>query len=334
MRRLFLPGWQMVGRDDELPHPGDYLAADLMGERVLVVRDRRGELRAFRNLCRHRPHALVAGRRGRLADPIACPVDGWLYDLDGGRRRPAADGPEGGLLPLALASRQGWLFIQLAADAAAPPPPELPTLGGGPMAAPGDPVEREIAADWKAVVDQLVNSCLAPRGERRTAGLTLAPQIAIEPGPGDIVWRARLRADLRKGGWTARRYHRLLGLAEAPGERSWLRLYRFPNLLVHAHPEAIELWQVLPLAAGRCRLSRHRYAAAADGAFAALGYLGGRLLAGWLDADLAAAQSMQAGFASAFYRAGDAAEETAASAAFHAWLRARLPMLEGRPPAG
>ena len=60
--RLFRPAWQVIGHEAEVRAGGDYLTGDLAGERALVVRDEKGVLRAFRNACRRRPHALVTAR--------------------------------------------------------------------------------------------------------------------------------------------------------------------------------------------------------------------------------------------------------------------------------
>ena len=81
--RLFRAAWQVVGHEAEVPAVGDYLTGDLGGDRALVVRDERGVLRAFRNACRRRPHALVSARVGRFAVAIACVPHGLEFGLDG-----------------------------------------------------------------------------------------------------------------------------------------------------------------------------------------------------------------------------------------------------------
>ena len=56
--RLFRPSWQLVGHEADIPEVGDYLTADLAGERGLVVRAAQSRILAFRNSCPRRPHAL------------------------------------------------------------------------------------------------------------------------------------------------------------------------------------------------------------------------------------------------------------------------------------
>jgi nitrite reductase/ring-hydroxylating ferredoxin subunit len=62
--------------------PGDYLALEIAGEPVLVIRGHGGELRALSNVCRHRLHPLVADGAGSLPR-LTCPYHRWTYRLDG-----------------------------------------------------------------------------------------------------------------------------------------------------------------------------------------------------------------------------------------------------------
>jgi phenylpropionate dioxygenase-like ring-hydroxylating dioxygenase large terminal subunit len=64
-----------------LREPGQYVAADIQGQSVFVVRGEDGALRAFYNVCKHRAHELVWGKgRTRV---ITCPYHAWSYKLDG-----------------------------------------------------------------------------------------------------------------------------------------------------------------------------------------------------------------------------------------------------------
>jgi hypothetical protein len=46
--RIFAACWVFVERADHLATPGGYLLASVAGESIIVLRDRAGELRAFR----------------------------------------------------------------------------------------------------------------------------------------------------------------------------------------------------------------------------------------------------------------------------------------------
>ncbi len=82
-RYVFLNHWQVVGHENDIPAPGDWLSFDLLGERAVVMRGQDGAVRAFHNLCRHRGARVVDGAAGHCRGSIVCPFHGWVYNLDG-----------------------------------------------------------------------------------------------------------------------------------------------------------------------------------------------------------------------------------------------------------
>ena len=78
---IFRREWLCVGREEQIPDPGDYLSLTLVGEPIVVLRDREGGLRALSNVCRHRYMQLVEGSGN--VDKLVCPYHGWTYQLDG-----------------------------------------------------------------------------------------------------------------------------------------------------------------------------------------------------------------------------------------------------------
>ncbi|HEY3687173.1 MAG TPA: aromatic ring-hydroxylating dioxygenase subunit alpha [Streptosporangiaceae bacterium] len=82
--RVFATSWVAVGTTDQVARPGQVILAEVGGRSVIVTRNRRGELRAFHNVCRHRATRLLSGVTdvGRTAK-IRCPYHSWTYDLDG-----------------------------------------------------------------------------------------------------------------------------------------------------------------------------------------------------------------------------------------------------------
>jgi len=81
--------WQFVGHEAMAPNPGDYLAEEIGGAPVVVVRNAEGGLAAFHNVCRHRAGALVGDGAGNCGEAFTCRYHGWRYTLDG-RLRAAA----------------------------------------------------------------------------------------------------------------------------------------------------------------------------------------------------------------------------------------------------
>ncbi len=82
--RIFYSMWFYVGRVSDVPNPGDYIVRRIGDESVIITRDKKGELQAFYNVCRHRGTRLCATEEGRFkARTIVCPYHGWAYGLDG-----------------------------------------------------------------------------------------------------------------------------------------------------------------------------------------------------------------------------------------------------------
>jgi phenylpropionate dioxygenase-like ring-hydroxylating dioxygenase large terminal subunit len=122
VERIFMKAWNFVGRADLMPNSGDYLATDVAGIPVLLVRDRAGTVRAFANSCRHRGTLLLAGEGNCRA--IVCPYHSWAFDLDGalvsaaGMEETAGfDKKDHALVPLRLESWADFLFVNFDAGA-------------------------------------------------------------------------------------------------------------------------------------------------------------------------------------------------------------------------
>jgi phenylpropionate dioxygenase-like ring-hydroxylating dioxygenase large terminal subunit len=157
--QLLRPAWQVLGHETELRAAGDFLSGEVAGERVLVVRAERGRLHAFRNACRRRPHALVSVRRGHLKSAIHCAAHSLTYSFDG---RLVEGSTPGDLAPLEL-RRAGRLLLVRAADArrAVPGSGADESLWEAFAAlVPRAVTERDVAADWKLVVEQWLEAPL------------------------------------------------------------------------------------------------------------------------------------------------------------------------------
>ncbi len=87
---IFKRSWLNVGRVEQLPRNGSYFTKELAVAKtsVIVVRDMKGEVRAFHNICRHRGNKLVWKDYPREETSgncrqFVCKYHGWRYELDG-----------------------------------------------------------------------------------------------------------------------------------------------------------------------------------------------------------------------------------------------------------
>jgi glycine betaine catabolism A len=179
---IFWREWLCVGRDEELPAPGDYRVVDVVGQSVLLVRNRQGHLRAFYNVCRHRGAQLcrtdgaaaigMAVQGGvTAARSIVCPYHQWAYDLDG--RLIAAphmsqvagfDKSSVHLYPVAVDSWGGFIFVNLTPSSAVSLVAQLGEIPSRTSRYPlsdlriGHTIRYEVAANWKSICENY-NEC-------------------------------------------------------------------------------------------------------------------------------------------------------------------------------
>lgn len=79
--RLFRSKWICVGRESQVPRPGDFFCIEMFGERLIVVRGGDEVVRALSPVCRHRGAVVVEG--DGQASAFRCPYHKWTYDLEG-----------------------------------------------------------------------------------------------------------------------------------------------------------------------------------------------------------------------------------------------------------
>ena len=165
--RILRPAWQYVGHSGQLVQPG-YFTTAAGRTPVVVTRDRKGALRAFVNVCRHRGHVVASGEGSR--ETLQCPYHAWTYGLDGRLRKaprseeePDFPQDELGLVPIAVDTWGPFVFANAGPD----PEPLAHALGSLPaqVAELGLEVdslvhhsrwEAEIAANWKIVSENFL----------------------------------------------------------------------------------------------------------------------------------------------------------------------------------
>ena len=178
--RVFAPHWAALGFASDVPETGDARPVDFLGQPLLLLRDREGQVRVFLNVCRHRGMVLVEEPK-RLRGMIRCPYHSWVYDLDGGLRatphvggpgRNVCEGIERGNLGLQEVASHVWhdvVFVNL--DGAAPPFEEANAAlieRWGDFEQPSHPggadsrFDLHVACNWKLAVENYCESYHLP----------------------------------------------------------------------------------------------------------------------------------------------------------------------------
>jgi len=120
--RMWSRVWQYACWSQDIPEPGDVSVYRNAGQSVLIVRQRDGSVKAFRNSCLHRGREICG--ENRSARVLRCPYHGFTWTLDGTLQTiPAAwdfdiERSEFALPEVRVDQWNGFVFINLDAEAA------------------------------------------------------------------------------------------------------------------------------------------------------------------------------------------------------------------------
>jgi len=78
---VFYKTRQFAGYLGDLQIPGDYITAEIIDQKIVVVRGKDQQLRAFYNVCMHIGHVLAEGAGNKSI--FTCPFHAWSYDTTG-----------------------------------------------------------------------------------------------------------------------------------------------------------------------------------------------------------------------------------------------------------
>jgi Rieske 2Fe-2S family protein len=173
--RIFEQAWFCAAHVSDFGERGAFRTVQVGRESILLVRNKRGEVRGFFNVCRHRGARVCLDESGVSPRSLQCPYHAWTYDLDGRlvaapnlARMPDIDRDEYGLRSVHVREWLGYVWVSLAAE---PEPFEhaveqeiLDRLGAmshldaydiGSLAV-GRRITYDVAANWKLIVENFM----------------------------------------------------------------------------------------------------------------------------------------------------------------------------------
>ncbi len=126
---IFTEEWLCVGRAERIPNAGDWFTVTIMGEPLIVVRDKDQQVRCLSAVCQHRAMQVCEGEGNGTT--FKCPYHHWNYALDGRllgapamERTDGFDKADWGLPQLRVEEWLGFVFVNFDPGAA----PLAPTL--------------------------------------------------------------------------------------------------------------------------------------------------------------------------------------------------------------
>jgi phenylpropionate dioxygenase-like ring-hydroxylating dioxygenase large terminal subunit len=82
LEKVFGRCWLFLTHESEIPKSGDFVTTFMGEDRVLVVRQADGSVKAFLNSCRHRGNQVCRAESGNLRS-FVCSYHGWTFGIDG-----------------------------------------------------------------------------------------------------------------------------------------------------------------------------------------------------------------------------------------------------------
>ncbi len=254
-KNVFARSWQCAASLDQLRHPGNFLAVDVLGTPVVLTRDTAGKLNAFYNICRHRAGVVARGFGNRKS--LQCAYHGWLYGLDGSlKNAPEMEGTldfmpaDFGLIPIKVDTWGPFVFVNLSSDA----PPLLEVLGKIPQETAKFDFSRmrvvkhidyPVESNWKVYVDNYLEGYHVP---------------IAHPGLFREIDYAQYRVDTHR--YYSSQYAPIRPVrtedangrvyAQLSGDDQALYYWIFPNFMLNIYMGMLQTNVVIPDGADRC----------------------------------------------------------------------------------
>ncbi|MGB9474536.1 MAG: aromatic ring-hydroxylating dioxygenase subunit alpha [Candidatus Udaeobacter sp.] len=262
--KIFSKQWVLVGHQSQIAQAGDYFTAEVARESLIIVRDKRGTIHGFYNVCRHRGSRVIEDRNGRLTAGIQCPYHAWTYAFDGrllGAPHmddvPGFDKTEYSLHPANLALWEGFIFANLAdtltqRDSYASLEDWFAPLAGKfsrwnlPTLRSAKRIEYDVRANWKLIFENYSECyhCLGVHPELSKISPYDSAENDLTEGPflGGFMQIAKGKSLTMSGNACA------LPMEQFGEEDFRLVFYYsiFPNMLLSLHPDYAMVHQLWP----------------------------------------------------------------------------------------
>ena len=266
--RIFATAWHCVGRAARVAELGAYFLATIAGESIIVLRDRKGALRAFFNVCRHRGTRICREEAGRFGETLQCPYHAWTYRTDGEltgaphmQDVAGFDKKDYPLHAAAIGEWEGFLFVSIARDPQPLATAWRPMIGrlsryGLSDLVVGHRVVYDVQANWKLAFQNYSECLHCP-----TIHPKLATVLPYQSGANDLTEGPFLGGymELTPPNQSATMSGALAGalvnpsLPEADRHRAFYYTL-MPNMFLSLHPDYVNYYLVHPLSPGHTRI--------------------------------------------------------------------------------
>jgi phenylpropionate dioxygenase-like ring-hydroxylating dioxygenase large terminal subunit len=267
---VFHRSWVYLCHVSEIPRPGNYYAATITDEPVLVTRDESDRIQTLSAVCQHRGHVIaeMCGSERFLR----CPYHSWTYGLDGRLLSAPSMSPAYRIEELRSAIRlpairtevwHGMVFANFDQNA----PPLAPTLGRLQGHLAPYRMEELVVAEtvtlpdlpfnWKNMQENALeeyHTTYVHKGYHENAPATMVTHGDFSPGDGAIYRHAGL---IIKGGEDVPGRPTFPVLPGLPEENRGFFLFVAipPAMFAAVRPDGVKLFRILPQGADRTTLT-------------------------------------------------------------------------------
>ena len=339
-QKIFHQAWHIVGHVSDAPKAGDYVTLDILGERVVTLRDTDGTLRSFHNVCRHRAARLASEARGSCGHRLVCPYHAWSYGLDGRLAGvPSWQGFEDldktayGLQPVEQEIFQGFIFVRFetglpgVAEMMAPYAAELEPYALQTLVPHGRVTLRARRVNWKNIADNYSDGMhigVAHPGLGRLFGSSYRIEACD--------WVDKMSGELQQNAsasWSERAYQGLLpAMTHVPADvrRRWAYYKLWPNVAFDVYPDQVDFMQFIPVSPTETLIREIAYVHPhASRELKAARYLNWRINRQVNAEDTALIEGVQGGMASSSYTSGPLSPKEVCLLSFANRMRALIP---------
>jgi Rieske 2Fe-2S family protein len=249
-------GWIAACREEELASPGDWRVASIGSQKIILLRNEKGELRAFHNTCRHRGSILCEKESGKFArGRIVCPYHSWTYDLDGrlaGTPRrmetPDFDAKDFPLFGVSVDTWGGFVFVNLARGKGAAGLQEKYRDYNFQNLRIGKRIVVEVKANWKLLVENFAECFHCPPVHPELCRVVTAYQ---EAGAWGLAEKSSSRPEYKKGATTltmdgTSRIPPFENLNDAERKTIYVPEMLPPNLFFNIQPDYVNSHMMFP----------------------------------------------------------------------------------------
>jgi len=278
---LFRSGWICLGHSSQIPTNGDFFLVDLLGEPLVIVRDKSGIIRVLSRVCPHRAmdilppgfgydgHGPAVQRDGTRNSGstrlFLCPYHSWVFELDG-RLKGCAEMHEAegfsrddwGLHEYASVEWMGFIFVNLEGNNSSD---DFPLVEASDDLGDWQPDEMEVVValewdcpfNWKVLVENFMESYHHLGAHLKTLQPILPARDTWSEAEKRHHIRAHLPLRLSQVETSAEVFPPLPTLPAAKAAE-WALFLGFPNFLLFGGPDRLIWYRIDPVDAERSKL--------------------------------------------------------------------------------